>query len=179
MLDLSLATPAEGRDWLAFAVALYGAVVASGVAIYQFVRDRPGVKVVLMSVVAASDQRDDLVDLWTIRVVNHRKRPITIESAGLLVERKVHLHPMVVDFDGEKATSPFPVTLTDGMSVQFYVMRKEQERVRGAWARDALSRSFEARYPSRNPRVRWRDWRTRRRVNKMLRERRPARQAES
>lgn len=175
-LDLSMPDPSlpaapEGRDWLAFAVALYGALVATGVAVYQFIRDRPGVKVVLSSVASASDQREEIIDLWSIRVVNHRKRPITIESAGLLIERKLQLQPIAVDLHGNQTAKPFPVTLTDGMSVRLYARRDKPERVQGAWASDALNRSFETRYPSRDPRARWKDWRTRRRVDKMIQER--------
>lgn len=49
LLDLSaLPPPNGGHDWLALVVAMYGAVVATGVAVYQFVRDRPGVKLVLI-----------------------------------------------------------------------------------------------------------------------------------
>jgi hypothetical protein len=169
--DPSIPASPDGRDWLAFAVALYGAVVATGVAGYQFIRDRPGVKIVLTAVASASDKREGTINLWGIRVVNHRKRPITIDSAGLLIERKVHLHPMAVDFDGERAPNPFPITLTDGMSVEFYAHRDNSGRVQGAWATDALNRSYEQRYPSRDPRVRWKEWRKSRRVDKMIQER--------
>ena len=171
MPDPSIPASPEGRDWLAFAVALYGALVATGVAIYQFVRDKPGVKIVISAVASVREGREEIVDLWAIRVVNHRKRPITIESAGLLIERKLHLHPILVDNDGKKTDSPFPVTLTDGMTAQFYARRDNSKRVKGAWATDALNRSFESRYPSRDPRVRWKDWRKRRRVDKMIQER--------
>jgi hypothetical protein len=171
MPDPSIAASPEGRDWLAFAAALYGALVATGVAVYQFVRDKPGVKIVISGLASVREGREEILDLWDIRVVNHRKRPITIESAGLLIERKLHLHPILVDIDGEKTDSPFPVTLTDGMTAQFYARRDNSGRVKGAWATDALNRSFESRYPSRDPRVRWQDWRNRRRVDKMIQER--------
>lgn len=36
------ATADQERDWLAFAVAAYGAVVATALAASQLVRDRPG-----------------------------------------------------------------------------------------------------------------------------------------
>lgn len=78
---------------------------------------------------------------------------------------------MAVDFDGEHVPSPFPATLTDGMSVEFYARRDRPNRVKGAWATDALDRSYKRRYPSRNPVAKWRAWRDNRRVDKMIEER--------
>lgn len=150
-------------------------MVATCVAIYQFWRDRSGVKLVLTTVVSSSDRREDVIDLWEIRIVNHRKRPITVESAGLLLEQGIHLHPMTVDLDGERTTTPLPATLTDGMSVGFFARRDNEDRIRGAWASDVLNRSFECRYPSRNPIERMRTWRYRRRIDKWIKERRSSR----
>jgi hypothetical protein len=172
----------NGRDWLAFGVALYGAVVATAVAAYQLIRDRPGVSIVLNQAGRMLDDNRHW-HVWSIRIVNHRKRPITIMSAGLLLETNSRgqlnrLHPSVVDENGNRADRPLPATLSDGMSVEFYVPREGwsvvhkglTRRVCGAWATDALNHTFEMRYPSRNPRGRWQAWRQRRSFERYLRE---------
>jgi hypothetical protein len=75
----------QGKDWLAFALAVYGAIVASSVALYQFLRDRPGVRVFLMWTEIVINDEDFPVQLWQVKVVNHRKRPITMEEGGLIL----------------------------------------------------------------------------------------------
>lgn len=168
----------SGRDWLAFGVALYGAAVATGVAAYQFVRDRPGVKLILIptnvpydglvgSYEGAASKRKSR-DFWAIRVVNHRKRPITIRDGGLLGDRGQLIHPEIINPDTGVHDNPFPLTLTDGKSFEFYApLDFERYRDRaGAWVVDDLDRIFKVHHPARNPRRRWREWRVRRRFEK-------------
>jgi hypothetical protein len=166
-----------GRDWLAFAVGAYGAVVASCVAIYQFYRDRPGVKLVLRAITAVSEKNPEPVELWGIRVVNHRKRPITIQEVGVSRGR-LRISGLPVDFYGERVTDPFPAMLEDGGAVEVYINRNDGfGTVTGAWARDALDHPYKCRFPNRNPRERWREWRNERAVDRMVRDR--ERRAES
>ena len=40
----------SGGEWISFGIGLYGALVATAVAAYQFVRDRPGVKLIVVPV---------------------------------------------------------------------------------------------------------------------------------
>jgi hypothetical protein len=160
-----------GGDPFALIVAIYGAVVATGVAIYQFVRDRPGVKVKVLPLVLLKQPRKRPDDFWSITVVNHRKRGITIQSAGLLVDGKVRSYPSLIDANGDEAQAPFPVKLDDGAMVQIYANREDMDsKVSGAWARDALGREYMIRYPSRNPVARLKAWRYRRAFEKRQKE---------
>jgi len=171
VIDPVSPTTSSGRDWLAFAVAAYGAIVATIVAGYQFMRDRAGVKVVLTPISSETQGSEGATaEIWGIRVVNHRKRPITIQDAGLL-RGKDHLHSLFLNIHGDRIADPFPVALTDGMSAEFYVHRDDRADVRGAWVRDALNRTFKVRYSSRSPRARWRAWRINRRIDKLIKER--------
>lgn len=154
----------NGRDWLAFGVALYGAIVASGVAAYQFLRDRPGVRLVFtptMSLMKSDESEDGFEEmmLWHVSVVNHRKRPITLRSGGLLIRGRSRLHPIFHDLNGKDVPSPFPVTLQDGEAIEFYVRKNDNVETTGAWASDVLERYFTVRYPARNPRKRFTEWR--------------------
>jgi hypothetical protein len=120
---------------------------------------------------------DELFYLWSIRVVNHRTRSITVRSAGLRVVfdgKSSDLHPLFSTTDGDRAPSPFPATLSDGDELQIYVRKEEHEGVKGAWARDSLDRTFRVRYPSRHPRKRFREWRWKRQAIKAGREREAA-----
>jgi hypothetical protein len=169
--DVSVIAMASSRDWLALGVAAYGAVVATGVAAYQFLRDRPGVRLIITELLCLVDRKGERfhVPMWHIRVVNHRKRPITIRSGGLLIGGRTRLLPLFLDSKGIEMRSPFPVTLTDGESVEFRVSREDHEDVCGAWATDALDRNFEVRHPSRNPKKRLKDWQYKRKVAKIKR----------
>lgn len=154
----------DGRDWLAFGVAAYGASVATGVAVYQFVRDRPGVKVKLAAVASAEDGSRS-IEQWAVRVVNHRQRPITIDSAGVLVNEGQVLQAPFVDFHGDAVGHPFPATLTDGQDVRVFirVIDTGGADVTGAWARDSLGRSYKT---SRSLRAQWRTWRLNRKLRR-------------
>jgi len=157
----------SGGDPFALIVAIYGAVVATGVAIYQFVRDRPGVKVKVLPLVLLKQPRIGLEGFWSITVVNHRKRGITIQGAGLFVDGKVRSFPSLIDANGERTESPFPVKLNDGAMVQIYANRGDGDsKVSGAWATDALGRDYTVRYPSRNPVAQLKAWRYRRAFEK-------------
>jgi hypothetical protein len=160
------------RDWLVFAVGAYGAVVATLTGLYQFIRERPGVKVVLTPMAWMGEEADEPVELWEVRVVNHRRRPITIKAAGLLRRRGVHAHGLLVDLNCERVDEPFPVTLADGEAFEILISRDGVfHDAFGAWARDALNRVYRCRYPSLNPRERWATWRERRVMNRYFRER--------
>lgn len=160
------------RDWLVFAIGVYGAIVATLTALYQFVRERPGVKVVLTPITWMRQDAEKPLDLWEIRVVNHRKRPITIKVAGLLRRPGVHAQGHLVNLDGERVEDPFPVTLADGEALELLIRRDGVFHDSfGAWARDALDRAYHCRYPSRNPRTRWIAWRERRAVDRYIKER--------
>jgi hypothetical protein len=160
-----------GGDPFALIVAIYGAVVATGVAVYQFVRDRPGVKVKVLPLVLLKQPRKPPKDFWSITVVNHRKRGITIQSAGLLVDGKVRSYPSLIDANGDEAQAPFPAKLDDGAMVQIYASREDLDsKVSGAWARDALGREYTVRYPSRNPVARLKAWRYRQAFEKRQKE---------
>jgi hypothetical protein len=159
------------RDWLVFAIGAYGAVVATLTALYQFVRERPGVKVVLMPISWFGEDAEEPVDLWEIRAVNHRKRPITIQSAGLLRQRRVHAHGLLLNREGQRVEDPFPVALADGEALEIFIDRTGifHDAI-GAWARDALNRFYHCRYPPRNPRGRLATWRERRLIKRRFRE---------
>jgi hypothetical protein len=168
---VGVTVPSEvGRDWPTLGVAAYGAAVATGVAIYQFRRDRSGVKIILTPVASFAEDRAP-VEFWAIRVVNHKPRPITIRSVGLLVEKRRGvgmLSAPYLDEWGSPTDSPFPVTLTDGSSVEVGIERPLDSGPKGARAIDDLERSFAVRHPSLNPRKRWWSWRVRRRYMKLL-----------
>jgi hypothetical protein len=160
------------RDWLVFAIGAYGAIVATLTALYQFVRERPGVKVVLTPVAWMRREADEPIELWEVRVVNHRKRPITIKVAGLLRRRGVHAQGVLLNLEGAPIDDPFPVTLADGEALEIFISRDGVfHDAFGAWARDALNRVYHCRYPSRNPRARWTIWRERRAIDRYFRER--------
>lgn len=172
----STAEADQGRDWLALAVAAYGAIVATGVAFYQFVRDRPGVRLIFTpmgSVVENPDSEDgfDYIEFWHVRTVNHRKRRIELRAGGLLIRGRTRLHPMFVDWKDNEIANPFPVSLEDGESVEFHVQKRDGDRVTGAWASDVLERYFTVRYPARNPRKRFIEWRWSQSVKKHRRKR--------
>ena len=154
-----------GRDWLAFGVAVYGALVATGVAAYQSVRDRPGVKLMITPYSRLLNENDRWA-VWAVRVVNHRKRPITIINAGVITDGKTRLKSSFIDINGQPSPSPFPSELADGASIEVFVQRVgKAATVRGVWASDALNRRFQARYPSRNPIHRYHAWQDRRRFD--------------
>jgi hypothetical protein len=150
------ATPdGGGRDWLAFCVAVYGAVIATGVAVYQFVRDRPGVKVFLETG-RAIGKTGKAFDFWLLRVVNHRKRAITIRRAGLTVKdhrwmpgKFMSFGPGVLERDGSHKESPFPVILGDGEALEIWLDAAHGGKVVKAFAVDASDRTYVARYPRR------------------------------
>jgi hypothetical protein len=159
-----------GRDWLAFGIAVYGALVASGVAAYQFIRDHPGVKLIMAPYSVAGCKEPNA---WGIRIVNHRKRPITIREAGLLGDRGQRLRRSVIDPDSAEPTKmPFPVHLTDGTSFQFFVpldLELEEQRIPvGAFAVDDLDNVFKVHEPNHSPRRRWEEWRNRKKLEKGL-----------
>jgi hypothetical protein len=151
-------------EWLTFGVALYAAAVSTGVATYQF--DRPRVKVVLAPA-SAWRTGEERVNLWGIRVVNHRNRPITIQMAGPVLDlgEKTRFAGVFLDACGKDADDPFPVTLGDGEAVEFFIARGDDPDAAfiGAWARDSLNRVFDVqRGGSRNPWARLREWRLQR-----------------
>lgn len=160
-----------GRDWLAFGIGVYGALVASGVAAYQFIRDRPGVKLVMSPYSVAGSKPPNA---WGIRIVNHRKRPITIREGGLLGERGQQLRlPNIDPTTAERIVNPFPVQLTDGASFQFFVpldleLEEGDRATVGAFAIDDLGRTFRVHEPNHSPRRRWDEWRARKRFEKGL-----------
>lgn len=159
------------RDWLVFAIGAYGAVVATLTALYQFVRERPGVKVVLTPISWVAEDAEEEVDLWEVRVVNHRKRPITIQDSGLLRTRRVLSHGFLLNRDGERVDDPFPVALADGEAFAIFIDRTGVFRdAIGAWARDALNRVYYCRYPSPDPRTRFSTWRRRRALRRRFKE---------
>jgi len=163
---------AAERDWLALVVATYGAAVATGVAAVQIVRDRPGVKLVLTPTNVHYEADRSYRDFLGVRVVNHRKRPITLRSGGVLDEKGRTTQPRIVDLnapDGRR--NPFPRTLTDGEGFEFYVpLPTLGNDLPEAWVEDELGRMFKSR-PSRNPLRRWKEWRIRRKFEKVVRER--------
>jgi hypothetical protein len=163
----SPATEGDGRDWLTLIVAIYGSIVATGVAGYQFLRDRPGVKLRLAAVANVEDE-NRLVRRWSVRIVNHRQRPITIDQAGVLVNGGQQLQAPIVDYDGNRADPyPFPMTLADGEGARVFVnvIEASDTEVMGAWARDALGRDYKTR---RSLGQRWRVWRLNRRLKQMF-----------
>lgn len=141
----------QGKDWLAFALAVYGAIVASSVALYQFIRDRPGVRVFLMWTEIVINDEDFPVQLWQVKVVNHRKRPITMEEGGLILKYGHTTGDPILDSVGSTTESPFPMVLKDGEAHQFYMQRTNEQEVKGAFVRDALGQRYDTRYPSLNP----------------------------
>lgn len=143
----------EGRDWLALAVAGYGAVVATAVAVYQFARDRPGVKVKLTP--GFQYRQGKTFSYWSLRIVNHRKRTITILRAGLYINQqnglgKMPAHTERLDAEGERTNEPaFPVTMADGEILELWLEREDCGRVEGAFAADALNRTYTVSYSER------------------------------
>lgn len=171
VLDPVSAGASDGRDWLALCCGRLRASVATIVASFQFMRDRAAVKLVLTPISSETEgSSGSPAEVWGIRVVNHRKRPITIRDAGLL-RGKDHLHCLFLNIHGDRIADPFPVALTDGMSAEFYVHRDDRADVRGAWVRDARDRTYKVRYSSRSPWARLRAWRINRRADKLIKER--------
>lgn len=152
-------------------MATYGAIVATGVAIYQFVRDRPGVKVKVIPLVLLKKRPDKApAEFWSVTVVNHRKRGITIRAAGLLVDGATRSYPTLIDPDRNEVPQPFPAKLDDGAIIELYAERPGDSKVSGAFARDALGREYTVRYPKRRPTAQFRAWRYRRAFEKRKRE---------
>lgn len=167
-----IAPLAAERDWLALGVAAYGAAVASALAAIQILRDRPGVRLVLTPTNVNYESDGSYRDFLGVRVVNHRKRPITLRAGGLFDEQGHRRQSPIVDLDvPDGRSNPFPKTLTDGEGFEFYVpVTALGNNLPEAWVEDELGRTFKSR-PSRNPLRRWKEWRIRRRFEKVVRER--------
>lgn len=88
----------SGGEWLSFGLAVWGAALASVLGYQQFIRDRPGVRL-RMSPMSVSFESVGSAELWEVRVVNRRKRPITVRDVGLL-RGKDRLHVPLVDQTG-------------------------------------------------------------------------------
>jgi len=128
--DLAVVLPVADGGGLTLVLGAYGgAIVSTLLAASQLLRDRPGVKLRLtptnVEYVPETETDEALArDFWEVRVVNHRKRPITIRRGGLLGDRGQHVStrivdPHVIDEGQPKWIEPFPRTLTDGTSFSF------------------------------------------------------------
>jgi hypothetical protein len=173
-LDLAVVPIAVdgGRDWLAIALGAWGAVLSTALAVSQLVRDRPGVKLRLnaLSVVSEVDGEETPRDFWELRIINHRKRPITIRRAGVFGDRQQHL--MGIPFvdperieDGHPApVNPFPESLTDGTSFSlFFELDLQRDRHRaGAYVIDDFGRIYKVLKPTYSLKRRIAEWRARR-----------------
>ena len=124
-------------------VGLYGAIVASGVALYKIARDRLGVKVILVPGIKLPDGDKKAFESWVLRI-NHRKRSFTIRGAGLYVDdgglgKIKSFAGRHLERDGSVRVGPtFPVTLADGEDLEVWIERSEEDadRVKGAFAND-------------------------------------------
>lgn len=168
--------PLAGVD-LPFVLGAYGAALSTLLAISQLLRDRPGVKLRLtptnVEYAEGPEYGQPTRDFWEVRVVNHRKRPITIRRGGLLGDRGQRVNASIVDpfaQGGPRLAEPFPKTLTDGTSFSFYIeldFRRDCDRM-GAYVEDDLDRDFRVYSPSFSPRRRYAEWKSRRRFEKAL-----------
>lgn len=151
--------------WLTLGIAGYAAILSTVVFVNQFVRGRPGVKVRLRAVVVVR-QSNGVNDYWTIRIVNHRERPIEIRAAGLSLANRTDLYPEFVDLEGHAVGTGealFPLSLADGQSKDLTVRRNDEgEKVLKAWARDSLDRRYASRRQILWPHRRFKAWRARR-----------------
>lgn len=100
--DLAAVLPVADGGGLTLVLGAYGAIVSTLLAASQLLRDRPGVKLRLTPTnveYAPETETDDALtrDFWEVRVVNHRKRPITIRRGGLLGDRGQHVNARIVD----------------------------------------------------------------------------------
>jgi hypothetical protein len=143
-------------EWVTFAIAAYAALLSTGVAIHQYVRGQPGVKVGFRATYVVTTK--GVRDLWTIRVVNHRERPIEIRAVGLTRADKIDIYREFVDIHGDPAGVTFPFTLGDGQGKDLYVVRDDNERVKKAWARDNRDRRYLGRRPIVLPYRRIKGW---------------------
>jgi hypothetical protein len=179
-LDLAAVLPVADGGGLTLVLGAYGAIVSTLLAISQLLRDRPGVKLRLTPTnveYAPETETDDALtrDFWEVRVVNYRKRPITIRRGGLLGDRGQHVNARIVDpyvtSEGRpKWIEPFPKTLTDGTSFSFFLeldLRRDRDRM-GAYVVDDLDRHFRIYSPSFSPRRRYGEWKARRRFEKAI-----------
>jgi hypothetical protein len=139
----SSAEAGDDRNWLglfSLVIGGYGAVVATWVAVSNWRRDRPGVEVQLIGDIQIAKPENEL--FWQIRVVNLRKRPITIETIGLVDSDGLLIAARAVDEDGEPTAAPVPTTLEDGDYVVLRTRRDPALDVVGAYAMDPRLKTY-------------------------------------
>lgn len=156
---------------LTLIVAAWGAVLSTLLAAREVIRDRRRVKVVVLPLISMT-RNGEFIDLWRVRVVNVRHRPVEIEKVGVSTRNATRYIPRTVDFDGKPTASPLPRVLADGESiaVTFLVSDEDDKRaLTGGWAYDTLGREYTAAYPGRSPRAWWRARKAERRHRKFVR----------
>ncbi|HET7053880.1 MAG TPA: hypothetical protein VFI09_08200 [Solirubrobacterales bacterium] len=166
--------------WLTLLLGAYGAAVSTLLAFSQMLRDRPGVKLRLTPTNVEYPEEDEEYggvtrDFWEVRVVNHRKRPITIRRGGMLGDRGQHLSVRIVDpyaiVDSRPLRiEPFPCRLIDGTSFSFFLELdnlRDRERA-GAYVVDDLDNTYRIHSPTFSPRRRFGEWKARRRFERAI-----------
>lgn len=147
-------------DLVTLIIAAWGAVISTALAGRQIVRDRRRLRIIVLPTYAAGSQ--GVVELWAVRVVNIRERPIEVRSVGLVLPGGIRQFGSQVELPGGSvAPSPLPALLGDGESVHLYFGLEtglEPHSIEGAFAQDTLGREHVAHYPGRTPHKRWRAW---------------------
>ncbi len=165
---------ATAHDTVTLALAAWGAALSTALGLRQVIHDRRRVRVIITPTVDAS-VGTGYAELWGVRVVNVRQRPVEIRGIGLITPDAARYYAREVGLGGKEPPKIVPCTLTDGESVEVYfdIGTTEPRSIRGAFARDSLNHEHLARYPLRTPRARWRAWKAQRRYEKLVREREP------
>jgi hypothetical protein len=160
-------------DLVTLIIAAWGAVLATGLATWQLMRHRRRLRIVVLPAYDTSGP-NGVVELWSVRVVNIRERPIEVRAVGLVLPGGIRQFGGQVGLYGSDAPSLLPALLGDGESVQVYFGLEtgvEPDSIEGAFAQDTLGREYVAHYPGRSPRKRWRAWKAERAWRKQVEQR--------
>lgn len=144
-------------------LAVWGAGLSTFLAVQ---RGRRRIRLVLTPVIVSGNVTEDL---WAVRAINVRERPVEITMLGLTREgRRIQERHVTL---GKRPPAELPVVLGDGQSVEVYFSEPdglvEETTVDGAWALDTLNRLHRCRYPPRNPRARFKQWRRSRKTERL------------
>lgn len=152
---MTASRPLESRSvdagqLVTLALAVWGAVLSTFVAVRQLRRDRPTLRLFVSPTAHPSGR---LEAAWRVRVANPSARPIEVTTValvdhnGLQASMEDPVPPIEVRVQGRVVPS-LPVILGDGESVEVTLPEPLPERVpRGAWAFDSFHRLHFVAFP--------------------------------
>jgi hypothetical protein len=135
---------------ITLAVAIWGALLSTVVAVRQLRRDRPALRLFISPTAHPSGR---LETAWRVRVANPSARPIEVTTValvdqdGLQASMEDPVPPIELRVQGRLVPS-LPVILGDGESLEAILPEPLPERVpRGAWAFDSFHRLHFVAFP--------------------------------